>query len=260
MAYKNILLQIDGPVAHLTINRPEAMNALNEAVLLEIEDALYGQLATNPSIRALVLAGAGEKAFIAGADIGAMAKMGSQEALQFARRGQALTRGLETLPFITIAKVQGFALGGGCEFAMACDITVASTKAKFGQPEVNLGIITGFGGTQRLLQRVGMAVGLDMLCAGRNLSGEEALQYGLVARCVAPEQLDAEVNIVVKGVLRAGPMAVAETKRLARESYGMSLDAGLGAEATAFAARFGQEEAREGLHAFVEKRRANFSS
>ncbi len=258
--YNNITLQVADGVALLTINRPDALNALNEDVLFELEDAIYSKLATEPRIRVMVLAGAGEKAFIAGADIGAMAKMDAAAALRFARRGQALTRGLESLPFITIAKVQGFALGGGCEFAMACDIVVASTKAKFGQPEVNLGIIAGFGGTQRLLQRVGMAVGLDMLCAGRNLSGEEAAQLGLIARVVPPEQLDAEINLVIKGVLRAGPTAVAETKRLARESYGMALDAGLGAEATAFAARFGQEEAREGLQAFLEKRRASFSS
>lgn len=258
--YKHIILNIDGGVAHLTINRPDALNALNNDVLGELEDALYSKLASNSAVRVMILSGAGDKAFIAGADIGSMAKMNSNEALMFARRGQAITRGMESLPFITVAKVQGYALGGGCEFTMACDIAVASTKAKFGQPEVNLGIIAGFGGTQRLLQRVGMAVGLDMLCAGRNLTAEEALQFGLVSRVVPPEQLDSEVNMVIKGVLRAGPFAVAETKRLARESYGMALDAGLGAEATAFAARFGQDEAREGLQAFLEKRRASFSS
>jgi len=143
--------------------------------------------------------------------------------------------------------------------AMACDVVVASKKARFGQPEVNLGLIAGFGGTQRLVRRVGLPVALDILCAGRNLSGEEAASLGLVSRCAEPDELDAAVTSVLKGVMKAGPQAIAETKRLTRAAYDCSLTAGLAAEASAFAAGFDRDEAKEGMKAFVEKRAASFA-
>jgi enoyl-CoA hydratase len=143
---------------------------------------------------------------------------------------------------------------------MACDIIIASTKAKFGQPEVNLGLIPGFGGTQRLVRRVGLPLALDILCAGRSLSGDEAQAAGLVARAVPLEELDAEVNKTIKGILKAAPGAIAESKRLCRQAYQMDLTAGLGAEATAFAARFAGKEAQEGMSAFIEKRSASFAT
>ena len=258
-AFEHIILEKTGPVARITINRPDVLNALSLKVLEELDTAIHQHLATDSELRVLVLAGAGEKAFVAGADIAEMAEMGPEQAVYFSRRGQSVTRALETLPIVTIARVQGFALGGGCELAMACDIVIASKKAKFGQPEVNLGLIAGFGGTQRLVQRVGLTKAMDMLCAGRNMTAEEALQAGLVARVAEVDQLDTEVNLCVKGVLRAGPMAVAETKRLVRDSFSMSLDAGLGAEASTFGSKFSQSETREGLRAFLEKRSASFS-
>lgn len=250
--------QADG-VLRITINRPEALNALNVQVLAELEQCLFGFM--DPiKTRVIVLEGAGEKAFVAGADIAGMATMDSEGALAFAQRGQMLSKALETVPQISIAKVKGFALGGGCELAMACDMVIAGRSARFGQPEVNLGIIPGFGGTQRLARRVGLPVALDMVCTGRGrmLTGDEAFSLGLVSRVVDDEKLEAEVESAVKSILKAGPRAVAEAKRLTRESYNMSLETGLNSEAAAFGNCFGREEAREGIRAFNEKRSPKF--
>lgn len=258
--YKNLIVKMDGSVCRITINRPKALNALNAEVLEELESVIFGQM--DPlATRVLVIEGGGDRAFVAGADITAMQTMNPADAREFARHGQMLTKALETLTQVTIAKVQGFALGGGCELAMACDIIVAAKNARFGQPEVNLGIIPGFGGTQRLVRRVGMHVAMDMLLCGksRTLTGEEAHKLGLVSRVVDDDKLEEEVGKVIRGVLSAGPRAVAETKRLARDSYSMSLDAGLNAEANAFAACFADAEAQEGITAFVEKRAPEFS-
>ena len=210
--------------------------------------------------RVIVFAGAGEKAFVAGADIGGMGDMNPESALAYAQKGQMLSKALETLPQITIAKVKGFALGGGCELAMACDIIIAGKSAKFGQPEVNLGIIPGFGGTQRLAKRVGLPVALDMICTGRGrmLSGDEAYSLGLVSRVVEDDKLDLEVESAIKAILKAGPRAVSEAKRLTRESYQMTLESGLNSEASAFGNCFARPEASEGIRAFLEKRPAKF--
>ena len=257
--FETLQLRIEGPVAHLTINRADVLNALSPIVIRELTDALSA-ISIDKAVRVVVLAGAGDRAFVAGADIAAMSKMETREALTFARTGQALTMVMEDMPQIIVARVHGYALGGGCELAMACDIVVASKRAKFGQPEVGLGLIPGFGGTQRLVRRVGLAVGMDILTSGRTLSGDEAAALGLVSRAVEADQLDSEVNLVVKGLLRGAPGAIAETKRLARQSYSMTLEAGLNAEAYAFGALFGQDtdEARDGTLAFLEKRKAKY--
>ena len=257
---QHLLVKFDGPVCRITINRPKALNALNAEVLQELETVLFRHM-DPASTRVVVLEGGGDRAFVAGADITAMQSMSSADAKEFARHGQMITRALESLTQVTVAKVQGFALGGGCELAMACDIVVASKSARFGQPEVNLGIIPGFGGTQRLIRRVGMHVAMDMLLCGksRSLTGEDAHKLGLVSRVVDDAKLEEEVQKVIQGVLGAGPNAVAETKRLARDAYSMSLDAGLNAEANAFAACFVDPEAQEGIAAFIEKRAPEFS-
>lgn len=261
MSYETLIVSFKDQVCRLQINRPQALNALNAQVLEEMQDVLFSAMDPEQT-RVIVIEGAGDKAFVAGADVASMRDMTPAQARDFARQGQMLTKALETLPQVTIAKVQGFALGGGCELAMACDLVIAGRNAKFGQPEVNLGIIPGFGGTQRLVRRVGMHVAMDMLLCGRarSLSGTEAHQLGLVSRVVDDEKLEEEVGKAIRGILGAGPQAVAETKRLARDAYAMSLDAGLNAEANAFAACFGEEEAQEGLAAFLEKRTASFSS
>ncbi|MCX6127681.1 MAG: enoyl-CoA hydratase-related protein [Proteobacteria bacterium] len=257
--FETLLWSREASFAHITINRPKVLNALNVQVIHELLAILNNSELTH-GLRALVLSGAGDKAFVAGADIAAMQKLSTAGALEFARLGQNLTLKLEAAPYLTIAKVQGYALGGGCELAMACDLVVASDKALFGQPEVDLGILPGFGGTQRLARRVGLPLALDILCAGRKLNGLEAQQLGLVTTVASAEELDATVAKILKNIARAAPLAIAETKRLARASLDMPLDHGLAAEATAFAACFSGSEAQEGLAAFLEKRKATFSS
>ncbi len=244
-------------VLFVTIQRPQVLNALNATVLQEMH-RLLDLVRHKTELRALVLTGAGDKAFVAGADIAAMKELSPVQALQFARLGQDLTTKLEGLPLVTIARVQGFALGGGCELAMACDLVIASEKALFGQPEVDLGLIAGFGGTQRLARRVGLPLALEILCAGRKLNGREAQQFGLVSQVVAPEELDNYVATVLKNIRKAAPHAVAESKRLARASLEQPLQTGLSSEASAFATCFAGHEAREGLSAFLEKRSAKF--
>jgi enoyl-CoA hydratase len=244
-----------GAVRRIVINRPAALNALNSRVLSELKACLEG-IATDPSIRVVTIEGAGEKAFIAGADIAEMRELDSPGAAKFARLGQQVTTILESMPQLVIAKVRGFALGGGCELAMACDIIIAANNAKFGQPEVNLGLIPGFGGTQRLVRRVGLPVALDMICSGRArmLGALDALQAGLVSRVTEPEKLDAEVGAVVDGILAAGPESVRTAKRLVRDASRMDLSAGMAAEADAFRQCWSGAEAREGMSAFLEKR------
>ncbi len=256
---ETLLLTREGDIATLTINRPKVLNALNVQVLNEILSILNNRELVS-GLRALVIQGSGDKAFVAGADIAAMRELTTEQALTFARLGQDVTKRLEAAPYLTIARVQGFALGGGCELAMACDIIVASEKALFGQPEVDLGLLPGFGGTQRLARRVGLPLAMEILCAGRKLNGREAYQLGLVSSVAAPEELDATLAQILKNLGRAAPLAVAETKRLARASLEMPLEHGLAAEATAFASSFSGPEAKEGLSAFLEKRKANFSS
>jgi enoyl-CoA hydratase len=257
--FETLLWSREGDVATVTINRPKVLNALNAQVLREL-NLILDKRELTADLRALVITGAGDKAFVAGADIAAMKEMTTQEALQFGRLGQGTTRKLENAPYLTIARVQGFALGGGCELAMACDIIVASEKALFGQPEVDLGLIPGFGGTQRLARRVGLPLALEILCAGRKLNGREAYQLGLISSVATAEELDAALAQILKNIGRAAPLAVAETKKLARASLEIPLEHGLAAEATAFASCFTGQEAKEGLSAFLEKRKANFSN
>lgn len=259
---RGLNVRFDGPVCRLTLDRPKALNALNLELLEALEQALVSEELSNlERCRAIVLEGAGDRAFVAGADIAAMQAMGPAEARDMARLGQRVTRLLETLPQVTIAKVQGFAFGGGCELAMACDIIVAAKSAKFGQPEVNLGLVPGFGGTQRLVRRVGLHVALDLLLCGRarTLSGSEAQALGLASRVVDDDKLEDEVQKVLRGVLSAAPLAIAETKRLTRDAYQMSLDAGLSAEAAVFGTLFDGAEAQEGIQAFLEKKNPAWS-
>ncbi|SMF13721.1 enoyl-CoA hydratase/isomerase family protein [Pseudobacteriovorax antillogorgiicola] len=256
--YENLEVSIEEGVTYATINRPKVLNALNEAVIRDLLE-LIDQTVFPSASRVLVLSGSGDKAFVAGADISAMGKMSSDEILQFTRMGQELTKALEAAPFVTVASVQGFALGGGCELAMACDITIASENALFGQPEVDLGLIPGFGGTQRLARRVGLPMALDILVGGRKLKGQEAFQVGLVSRVVPQEELEDAVDSTIEAILKASPTAIQETKRLTRESLEMPLAQGLASEATTFAQCFQGHEAKEGISAFLEKRKASFS-
>jgi len=257
MEFQNILLSTDGNCATLTINRPSVLNALNRQTLLEMKQALW-QVWQDENLRALVITGAGEKAFVAGADISEMAQMGVQEALEFAELGHTVMNMLETMPKAVIAAVNGYALGGGTELAISCDVILASSKAVFGQPEVKLGIIPGFGGTQRLARLIGRARAMEWILSGKTYTAQEAFQHGLVSKVVEPENLMKEALDLAKTIASRGPVAVRAAKRLIHEGISMPLSQALRLEAVTFANLFATQDQKEGMKAFLEKRNPNF--
>jgi len=258
VSYENLLLEQPAPgVLCLTVNRPKALNALNAATLAELTQAING-VAADPAARVLLITGAGDKAFVAGADIAAMREMTEAQARTFSQTGMAVMHALEALPLPVIALVNGYALGGGCELAMACDWIIASERAVFGQPEVNLGIPPGFGGTQRLLRRVGTARALELVTTGRQVKADEALRIGLATQVVAPEALMA-CGLSVAGTIAAkGPLAVRDAKRAVQQGQSLSLAEGCALETEVFAAAFGTADQREGMAAFLAKRTPQF--
>lgn len=245
-------------IATLTIMRGKQLNALNSDVLSDLSSGL--DQAEKDGARVVLLRGEGEKSFVAGADIKQMAELDADSAAKFCKIGQDLTRKIEGLSAVTIAVVQGFALGGGCELAMACDMVIASEKALFGQPEVDLGLVAGFGGTQRLVQRVGLPVAMAMLCAGRKLKGQEAFALGLVSQVTAPDALDDAVAKAASAILAAGPQAVAASKELVRARHDALLQEGLDKERERFAACFANGEGAIGMQAFIDRTAPNFTS
>jgi enoyl-CoA hydratase len=247
----------DEAVVTLTLNRPDKLNALNAELLGELTRAIDA-LGADPTVRCVILTGAGEKAFAAGADIAAMSELTPVQAKQFADVGHGIGRALEQLPVPVIAAVNGFALGGGCELALACDFIYASDRAKLGQPEVNLGVIPGFGGTQRLARRVGEARARELCMTGDTLTAEEALRIGLVNAVVPGAELMAKVREVAKKIASKGPLAIAAVKRVVARGADVPLATANELEATAFAALFGTHDQREGMRAFLEKRPAKF--
>ena len=251
-----LLRERRGSIEILTVNRPKALNAIDRSVL-EALDAAISDLETDPAVRAVVLTGAGEKAFVAGADIKAMERLTAVEAEAFAGFGQAVLDRLATLGCPVIAAVNGFALGGGCELAMACDLVFASSTARFGQPEVKLGVIPGFGGTQRLVRRVGHAVALDLCLTGRMVRADEALRIGLVSRVVEGDVM-AEALEAAEAIAAVGPVAVRLCKRAIHEHADGHLGAGLAAERTLFGLCFSTVDQKEGMAAFADKRAAQF--
>jgi enoyl-CoA hydratase len=257
MAYDNIRYEVDGQVAMITIAREKALNALNRHTLNEIQWAL-GDADGDERIRAVIVTGAGDKAFVAGADIAEMADLSPVEAEAFAAVGHAVGATLEEMGKPVIAAVNGFALGGGCELALACDFIYASTKAKFGQPEVNLGVMCGFGGTQRLPRRVGVARAMELILTGDTIGAEEALRIGLVNKVVAPEALIAEARACAEKIAKKGPLAIRASRRAVRASEQMPLEAGNELEQRMFAMLFSTEDHTEGMRAFLEKRAAKF--
>lgn len=246
-----------GAVEILTVNRPKALNAINPEVLSALDEALI-DLASDTQVRAVVLTGGGEKAFVAGADISVMLSLSPVEAERFAARGQAVLDRIAALPCPVIAAVNGFALGGGCEVAMACDLVFASASARFGQPEVKLGVIPGFGGTQRLLRRVGTAVALDMCLTGRMVKAEEALRIGLVSRVIDGDVKAAAID-AAEGIATLGPVAVRLCKRAIHENADSGLSSAQAAERTLFGLCFATADQSEGMAAFLEKRPAEFT-
>ncbi|MDR9439971.1 MAG: enoyl-CoA hydratase-related protein [Halomonas sp.] len=255
---ENLIDVVDNAgVVRLTISRPKALNALNSDVLAELDSVLANLEARN-DLRAVLITGAGEKSFVAGADIAEMRDKTPEQARGFARQALAAVKRLETLPVPTVALVNGFCLGGGCELALACDWAVASDNALFGQPEVLLGVIPGFGGTQRLPRRVGPAMALDLCTTGRKIDASEALRIGLVNRVMPQAELEAYAEELTKQLGGNGPRAVRATKQAIHDGMDQDLDSALSLENALFAFCFAGEEQTEGMSAFIEKRKPNF--
>lgn len=250
----NVLLEKKGHIAVATINRPKALNALNSQVLEDI-DQLVEQVKADDEIRALVITGSGEKAFVAGADIGEMSTLTKAEGEAFGKKGNDVFRKLETLPIPTIAAVNGFALGGGCELSMACDIRLASEKAKFGQPEVGLGITPGFGGTQRLARIVGVSNAMELILTAKTINAARAQELGLVSHVYPPEELMDKAMELAQAICANAPIAVAESKRCIRMGMQTDISTGAAFEAEAFGVTCGTEDKNEGMGAFLEKRK-----
>jgi enoyl-CoA hydratase len=257
MVYEMIEVSVSGGVAEVAINRPKVLNALNASVIAELSAAFAG-FRDDPAVKVVILTGAGEKAFAAGADIGELAGSEGIAAVDLARRGQRLTRRIEHLGKPVIAAVRGFALGGGCELAMACTLRVAGESAVFGQPEVNLGVIPGYGGTQRLSRLVGKGRALDMVLTGRNVKAEEALAMGLVNRMVPDERLMDEARALAGILMKKAPIALRLCMEAVDRGFNLSLDDALEYEAHLFGVCSGTDDARDGLVAFLEKRKPEF--
>ncbi|MFC4767451.1 enoyl-CoA hydratase-related protein [Effusibacillus consociatus] len=259
MNFENLLFSVEDGIATVTLNRPKALNALNSALLTELSE-LVDSIAKDNSIQAVILTGAGEKAFVAGADIAEMKGKTPLEGRAFSQFGNAVFLKIERMPQPVIAAINGFALGGGCELAMACDIRIASTNAKFGQPEVNLGIVAGFGGTQRLPRLVGPGIAKELLMTGDMISAERAAQIGLVNHVVEPADLLAKAREIAAKMISKAPIAVELSKKLVNDGLNVDLDRALVMESEVFGTLFGTEDRLEGMTAFLEKRAAKFQS
>src|SRR5216110_2058821 len=257
MSYDTLLFETRDAVAFITINRPDKLNALNDQVVDELSHAAE-RVATEDGIKGAILTGAGSKAFVAGADIGDLAKQGPFDGKARALRGQAMLRRFETCGKPIIAAVNGYALGGGCELAMACHLRIASENAKFGQPEVKLGIAPGYGGTQRLPRLVGKGVALQLILTGEMIDAQEAHRIGLVNKVVPAADLLAESEKVLRGILAMGPLAVRLSIEAIDTGLEMTLDEGLLLEANHFGLLAATEDMKEGLTAFLEKRPPRF--
>lgn len=256
MEYQNIQVEIAEGIAVVTISRRQALNALNTATLRELEN-IFDEIAGS-EIKAVIITGAGEKAFIAGADIAEMAGMSPLEAREFALLGHRVTRKMERIPQPVIAAVNGFALGGGCEIALACDIRIAAEGARFGQPEVGLGIIPGFGGTQRLPRLIGKGLANELLLTARLVTSGEALQMGLVNQVVSSDQLMTKAREMAKTIGEKGSIAARLIKTVVLRGQGMDLEKALEMEADSFALCFSTGEQKEGMEAFLSKRKPAF--
>lgn len=257
MEYKNIDVKKEEGIATITISRPKALNALNTETLEELENVLE-VLQNDDGVKVIVITGAGEKAFVAGADISEMKDMSVFEAKKFAELGQKVFRKIELMKKPVIAAVNGYALGGGCELALACDIRIASRNAKFGQLEVGLGIIPGFGGTQRLPRIVGVSKAKELIYTGDMIDAEEALRIGLISKVVEQDKLLEEAYGIAKKIMSKGLVAVSLAKEAINKSLEVDIDSGMEYEANAFAMCFGTQDQKEGMVAFLEKRAPKF--
>ncbi|MCS4301075.1 enoyl-CoA hydratase/isomerase family protein [Chryseobacterium sp. BIGb0232] len=258
MNFETLLFQQHGHIGTLTVNRPQALNSLNTTVLQELK-SFADQIRLNKDIRVLIITGSGEKAFVAGADIKAMQGMTPREAEEFSGMAQSAFNAIETLPFAVIAAVNGFALGGGCELALSCDIILASEKAKFGLPEVTLGLLPCFGGTQRLPRAIGLYKAREMVFSGEFYSAEACKEFGFVNRVFAPEELLNETQKLAETIALRGPVAVAKAKQSLNTGFELHITDGLKQEAVLFGELFDTQDHHEGIGAFIEKRNPAFT-
>ena len=257
MSFENIIFEVENKIATIFFNRPKALNALNNALFDELNQAL-DQVEQNPDIRVLILTGAGDKAFVAGADILELNQMNPLQAKYFSRKGQKIFSKIEALPIPAIAAVNGYALGGGSEAALACDFIYASEKAVFGLPEINLGLIPGFGGTQRLARKLGINRAKEMIFTGQNINADQAREFGLVNRVCAPDALMDEVLKTANAIATKGKASLRAAKEVLQNGAGTDLETACKIENDAFGLTMASEDAKEGTSAFLEKRKPVF--
>ncbi|HYL12963.1 MAG TPA: enoyl-CoA hydratase-related protein [Terriglobales bacterium] len=257
MSYENILFEKKGVVAYVTVNRPKVLNALNMATMEELRSA-FTTIKEDREVRVAIMTGAGEKAFIAGADIGELAKHDAVSAKEYTHRGQSVLDAMENLGKPVIACINGFALGGGCEMAMACTMRLASENAKLGQPEVKLGIMPGYGGTQRLPRLVGKGIAMQLVLSGEMINAQEAYRIGLVNEVVTAAELIPRAEAIAQKIVANAPLAVQYAMEAVNKGMEMTLAEGLYLEATLFGVCCATEDKKEGTAAFLEKRQAQF--
>lgn len=254
--YHTLLTSLNNNVLTVTINRPDKLNALNKDVFTELNEVI-NEIEKNPETRSAIITGAGSKAFVAGADISEFGGLNKQEAIALAKRGQTIFSRIENCNKPIIAAVNGFALGGGCELAMACHFRIASENAKFGQPEVNLGLIPGYGGTQRLVQLIGKGRAIELLISANMIDANTALQYGLVNYVVKQDELLSKAQSILETINTKAPLAIASCIKAANAVYDETIN-GFDLEVTEFGNCFDTEDMKEGTSAFLEKRKAQF--
>jgi len=257
MSYENLIIETKDGVAVVTVNRPDRLNALNGRTVDELESS-FAALGSDPGVRGVILTGAGEKAFVAGADIAELSAQGPTEARQMARKGQAVLARIERLGKPVVAAINGFALGGGCELALACHVRIAAEGARLGTPEVKLGLMCGYGGTQRLPRLVGRGRALEMLLTGEMLDAQEAFRIGLVNRVVPKDKLLVEAQALLGKMLANGPLSLRYTLEAVAAGLEMPLEEAQNLEATLFGVLSSTEDMKEGTKAFLEKRPPQF--
>ena len=258
MVLENIRYELRPPLAVVTIDRPKVLNALNLLSMTELEQ-VFLDIRQNDAVRVVLITGAGEKAFVAGADIGELASLSALEGEQVATRGQRIFHLIENCGKPVIACINGFALGGGCELALACTLRIASSSARLGQPEVKIGIIPGYGGTQRLPRLIGKGAALKMILTGEAISAAEALRLGLVDEVVEPDQLLPRAEQIAQTIAGMAPLAVRDSIRAVNSGYDLPLASGLELEASLFGLACSTSDKAEGARAFLEKRAPNWS-
>jgi len=257
MEYKNIRVETDGNIGTVVINRPEVLNAVNVETILELEDCMHA-FSSNKVIHVIIITGEG-KSFVSGSDIARLAEMDSLKAREYSKIGQRVLSFIENMEKPVIAAVNGYALGSGCELAMACDIRIASEKAKFGQPEVKLGLIPGHAGTQRLSRLVGIGKAKELIFTGDLIDAQEALRIGLVNKVVGPDALIDEVKNMARKIVEVGPTAVRVAKTVVNRGIDTHLTTANAYETEVFSILFSTDEAKEGMKAFLEKRKPKWT-